>query len=145
MARRPTGSIVEHKGKDGTVYRHLRFHAYGERRFVSLGPVSPDQAERELRGTLADVERGIWQPEQPAPAPAPAPIDPTFHAFAEQWWVENARELSDNGRDYYLWGLENHLLPFFGGHMLSQITVAEVDRYKAGKVAAGTLAGSSIN
>ena len=29
MARRSAGSIVEHKGADGTLYRALRFSAYG--------------------------------------------------------------------------------------------------------------------
>jgi hypothetical protein len=61
MPRRPTGSIVEHTGKDGVTYRALRFRAYGHRQYVALGAVSRDQAERELRGVLADVERGTWQ------------------------------------------------------------------------------------
>jgi hypothetical protein len=35
----------------------------------------------------------------------------------------------------YEWQLCNHLLPFFGEHRLSQITIREVDRYRALKVA----------
>ena len=53
MPRRPTGSIVEHTGKDGVTYRALRFRAYGHRQYVALGALSRDQAERELRGVLA--------------------------------------------------------------------------------------------
>ena len=30
----------------------------------------------------------------------------------------------------YEWQLRGHLLPFFGNHRLSQITIAEVDRYR---------------
>ncbi len=96
MGRRATGSIVEHETKDGRVTRSLRFPAYGERQFVALGEVSRDHAERELRGILADVERGIWQPHEPPPAPEPEPEpepEPvTFHAFAEQWWIERELE-----------------------------------------------------
>lgn len=145
MARRPTGSVVEHTGRDGRVYFALRFRAYGQRRFVSLGPVTREQAQRELRGVLVDVERGTWRPDEPAPEPEPIPAELTFHAFAEQWWVEHERELTERGREDYRWRLENHVLAFFGGHLLPQITVAEVDRYKAAKLAEGRLSGSSIN
>src|SRR5204862_1446186 len=40
MPRAPTGAVVEHVGKDGRMYRALRFSAYGKRRFVLLGAVS---------------------------------------------------------------------------------------------------------
>lgn len=146
MARRATGQIVEHAGKDGHTYRSLRFRAYGQRQSLSLGAVSRQQAEQELRGVLADVERGTWQPAAPLPGPPPAPVDPTFHEFAEQWWVEHEREWRKNTRLDYRWRLERHLLPFFGEHRLSQITIAEVDRYKAAKLAERDgLSGASIN
>jgi hypothetical protein len=73
MARKPTGQVIERAGKDGRTYRSLRFRAYGERRFVGLGAVSADEASRDLRGVLADVERGTWQPGETAPAPAAPP------------------------------------------------------------------------
>jgi integrase len=144
MPRRPTGSVVEHQGRDGAIYRSLRFSAYGQRRYVALGAVSREQAEREMRGVLADVERGTWQPHEPAPAPEPV-VDPTFHEFAEQWWVERERELRPATRDDYRWRLEAHLIPFFGRHTLRQITIAEVDRYKAVKLRDGRLGPRSIN
>ena len=34
----------------------------------------------------------------------------------------------------YEWQLTHHLLPFFAGHRLSQITIAEVDRYRHAQV-----------
>jgi integrase len=46
----------------------------------------------------------------------------------------------------YEWQLTHHLLPFFRHHRLSQITVAEVDRYRQSKVDAGKpLSATSIN
>jgi hypothetical protein len=45
----------------------------------------------------------------------------------------------------YRWALTHHLLPFFAGHLLSEITVREVDRYKTTKAAEGTLSPNSIN
>jgi len=145
MPRQSTGAIIEHRGKDGRTYRSLRFRAHGRRHFVSLGAVSEQDAERELRGVLADVERGIWQPPKPAPEPQPEAIMPTFHAFAEQWWIEHQAEWRESTRADYRWRLESHLLPTFAKLPLDTITIAEVDRYKAAKLAAGTLSGESIN
>ncbi len=45
----------------------------------------------------------------------------------------------------YRWQLCHHLLPLFHRHRLSQITVAEIDRYRTAKVREGALAASSIN
>jgi hypothetical protein len=41
--------------------------------------------------------------------------------------------------------LSNHLLPFLAAHRLSQITIAEVDRYRQHKVDEGVLSAESIN
>lgn len=143
MARKPTGTIIEHTGRDGLTYRSLRFSAYGKRRFVALGAVGQADAERQLRGVLADVERGVWkEPELQAPEPEGVP---TFHEFAEQWWVEHEREWRDTTRERYQTCLEKHLLPSFGQRPLDTITIAVVDAYKAGKLRAGTLAAATIN
>lgn len=132
MARKPTGTIIEREGKDGLTYRSLRFSAHGKRRFQALGAVSREKAEGALRGVLADVERDQWK--EPAP-PVPEPEGmPTFHEFAEQWWLERERELRPATRTDYKWRLEAHLLPFFGEHPLDRIAVAHVDRYKAAKL-----------
>lgn len=144
MARRPTGSVIPPKGKQRSWA--LRFHAYGKRRFVSLGRPEDgwtrDRAEAELRHVLADVERGIWQPHEPAPAPAEVP---TFHEFASQWFERHRREWRDNTAGDYRWALSYHLLPFFKNHALAQITAEEVDRYKAAKLREGKLNAATIN
>ncbi len=55
MARRRTGTIREHTGKDGRVYRSLRYTEHGERRYVALGNVTREVAER----CLYDVMEGL--------------------------------------------------------------------------------------
>src|SRR5947209_3013202 len=144
MARRATGAVVEHRGKDGRIYRAIRFTAYGKRRFVSLGPVGRADAQQELGYALADVERGTWQPAQPA-EPPPEVIVPTLHEFAETWWVEREREWRDSTRADYRWRLECHLLPYFKDIALTDINIATVDAYKAAKLREERLGGESIN
>jgi hypothetical protein len=110
MARQATGSIIEHRGKDGRMYRRLRFSADGKRRLVSLGVGTAKQAEKELRHVLADVERGTWKPER-APEPQPHAVVPTFHQLAEQWWLRHAARLTEGTRIDYRGRLERHLIP----------------------------------
>src|SRR3954464_6851548 len=78
------GQGIETKTRSGAVYA-LRFTAYGERQYVTLGPRADgwtrQKAEAELQNVLADVRRGTWR----VPAPEPAPLDPTFHEFASEW------------------------------------------------------------
>lgn len=143
MPRKPTGTIIERTGKDGLTYRSLRFSAYGKRRFAALGAVDQAEAERRLRGVLADVERGVWKAPEPQ-APEPEGV-PTFHEFAEQWWVEREQEWRDSTRERYRTCLEAHLLPFFGESPVDTITIAMVDKYKATKLREGTLAPATIN
>lgn len=139
MARRSTGGVVLDERRKVPVFA-LRFRAYGRRQYVTLGTIDEGwtqaKAEDALRHTLADVERGIWRPPDRGPAAhAPAlPEDPTFHEFASQWYRANEAGWRPNTRIDYQWQLTNHLLPFFAGHRLSQITVEEVDRYRAAKV-----------
>jgi integrase len=73
------------------------------------------------------------QPPQPEPAPTPQQ-DPTFHEFASQWFEARRHEVSPRSVEDYRWALTRHLLPFFKYHRLSQITIAEVDRYRTDKV-----------
>jgi integrase len=76
----------------------------------------------------------IWHPPEPEPAPEVNP-DPTFHEFASQWFEASQGEWRPKTVRDYEWQLTSHLLPFFKNHRLSQITVAEVDRYRQAKVA----------
>ena len=135
MSRRQHGELIVRPGKRGTGYL-LRFYAYGERRYVTLNSRdgwTEAKARQELENLIADVRRGIWRPEVPAPAPEPLE-DPTFHEFSSQWLADREHELRPNTLLDYRWQLTDHLLPFFADHRLSQITVAEVDRYKSMKV-----------
>jgi integrase len=134
MARRATGRVIEHQGADGLIYRALRFTAYGKRRYLSLGPVTATEAERELRHVLADVERGTWQPPQAADPPRePEPI-PTFHEYAEEWWVRIEKQIAASTLANYRWRLETHLLPHFAALRLDLITFDTVERYVAAKL-----------
>lgn len=135
MARKATGRVIEHEGADGRTYRALRFTAYGRRRYMALGAVSAGEAERALRHTMADVERGTWQPPAAVESPSePEPI-PMFHHYAEQWWLRNERRLAQKTREDYRWRLESHLLPFFKDCRLDAITFDSVERYIACKLA----------
>jgi integrase len=136
MARQSTGQVLERKGKQGITYA-ARVRAYGERHYLSLGyswdGYTRRQADTELQNILADIRRGIWKPPQPQPVATPAQ-DPTFHEFSSQWFEARRHEVSPRSVEDYHWGLTRHLLPFFKDHHLSQITIAEVDRYRIHKV-----------
>jgi integrase len=145
MPRPATGQIVERKGKDGRVYRSLRFRAGGRRHTVPLGVVSRADAERELGFVLADVARGVWKPPSQVALPAEVEI-PTFHEFAETWWTLHEHEWRPKTVADYRWKLECHLLPAFGGQRLDVITVSDVELYAANKLAESSpLSPRSIN
>lgn len=145
MAPKATGQIIEPENGRGWA---IRFRAYGKRRSVTLGTTEEgwnlQKVEAELRHVLADVERGIWQPHRPVAVEAPAEV-PTFHEFASEWLAARKPELRPRTIRDYEWSLSHHLLPFFKDYLLPQITVAEVDRYKAAKVRQAKLAPAQIN
>ena len=72
MARKATGQVVEREGKRGRTYA-LRFRAYGQRQYVTLGTAEEgwtrQRAEVELENVLADVRRGIWRSPEPEHVP----------------------------------------------------------------------------
>ncbi len=148
MPRPTVGRVIEHKGKDGRMYRYLRFTAYGKRRHVPVGAISAQAAERKLAQTIADVQRGQWLPPEPVQAPAePEPVL-TFHAFAEEWWTLVRDQLSPNTQADYDWRLNVHLIPHFGELSMDgeSMTFAEVERYIAVKLAEDDpLSARSIN
>ena len=147
MARPATGQVIAPDGKRQPSWA-IRFRAYGKRRFVTLGRSEDGwnrlRAERELRHILADVERGIWQPENPAPAPVESGVEPTFEEFATAWLRDGEPGWRPKTISDYRWALELHLLPHFAGHRLSEITVEEVDRYKANKLREGKQSGRAL-
>jgi integrase len=138
MARPPVGQVLEdNRGLSPTFA--LRFHAYGKREYLHLGTTEEGwtrgRAHTELQNVLADVRRGIWKPPQPEPKLTPTgEQDPPFHEFASTWFEAAKGEWTENTRLDYQWQLSHHLLPFFKDHHLSQITIAEIDRYRAQKV-----------
>lgn len=144
MARKATGQVVERESKQGITYA-LRFRAYGERRYVTLGTAEDgwtrEKAEEELAFVLAAVKRGKWQPGE-----QPVEVEPeeTFHAFASRWYAEHEPSWRPNTRADYRWALIGHLLPFFADHRLSEITAEEIDRYAHAKQREGELSNNSI-
>src|SRR5215218_10441824 len=138
MARKATGQVIERDGKRGRIYA-LRFRAYGKREFVTLGTAQEgwthSKAEEHLRHTLADVERGIWQPPEREPVVEEPRPEPTFHEFASDWFAAREPELGQRTRVDYRWRLTSHLLPYFAGRKVSSLTLEDVDRYRVHKVA----------
>jgi integrase len=147
MPKPATGQVLIKETAGGRVYA-LRFRAYCQRHYLTLGSSADGwtrgRAQQELENVLADVRRGIWRPAASAVTPI-GPIDSTFHEFASEWLAEITPALRANTVLDYRWQLTHHLLPFFHAHRLTQITVAEVDRYRAAKVREGRLSASSIN
>jgi hypothetical protein len=137
MARAPTGQVLEREGKRGKTFAP-RFRASGTRQYLTLGTADAgwtrQRAEEELAKVLADVRRGIWRPVEPAPPVGLPATEPTFHEFASEWLEGRRPELRPRTIEALEWALSGHLLPFFKSHRPSQITVAEVDRYRTAKV-----------
>lgn len=133
MSRPAKGSIVEREGKRGPTYA-IRFRAGGQRYFETLDVATREEAEVKLRHRLADVERGLWTPPQPAPAPEPSKEEPSFHVFASEWLAaRNAEGLAKKTLVDLHWSLEKHLLGFFARYRLSELTPQLVDAYKVAK------------
>lgn len=137
MARPPTGQVIERDGKCGVTYA-LRFRAYGQRRYVTLGGKEDGwdrrRADLELENVLADVRRGLWQPPAPAPAVEAPKEEPTFHVLASDWVAGREHEVDARTVEHWRWALSNHLLPVFKSIQPSQITVAAIERYKTAKL-----------
>ena len=135
MAPRASGEVLPPDGRRRSF--SLRFRAFGKRQVIKLGRPEDgwtmQMAERELAVVLRDVDLGTWRPQRPDPAPV-TEVDPTFHEFASDWYATKELEVEPNTANHYRNDLTNHLLPFFKRHHLSQITVAEVDRYRQSKV-----------
>jgi len=146
-----TGQVVPIKCKRGRGFA-VRFRAYGRRHYVTLGYATDGwtrkKADTELENILADVRRGIWREVESKPE-SEVTVEPTFHEFASGWFERKKRELRPNTVAAYEWEITHHLLPFFARHRLSDITIAEVDRYRDAKVrqreGGARLSNESIN
>jgi integrase len=78
------------------------------------------------------------------PSQSPSP-EQTFAQFATDWFEDCRGEWRAKTQADYSWQLRCHLLPFFGERRLSEITIAEVDRYRRQEAREGSLSVSSIN
>jgi integrase len=137
MARSPSGQLLSRKTSRGRTFA-LRFRAYGQRHYVTLGTDRDGwtraRAEQELANTLADVRRGIWRPPGPEPLAEAPREEPDFHTFASEYVEARRPELRPRSIDALEWALSNHLLGYFKTHRLSAITAEEIDRYRGSKV-----------
>ena len=140
MASRAKGEVKVREWKSGRGYA-LRFRAYGERQYVTLGferdGWTREKADEELQNILADVRRGLWVPptkrkrrgvEEAARSEAPL-----FGGFAGALLAEREGQVAEKTTTHERWAL-GHVLPFFGDWMLSEIDVEAVDEYRAFKV-----------
>lgn len=133
MARRATGQVIVRHGKRGVSFG-LRFRAYGERHYVTSAASDREGAERELRHLLADVERNQWKPPVRETVAVPVMADESFHLYSSRWLADRTPELRPRTVEHLTWALSCHLLPFFKDHLLGQITVSEVKRYRVAKL-----------
>lgn len=141
MADRQKGEVLERNWKSGRGYA-LRFWAYGEREYLTLGSERDgwtyQRAEEELENILADVRRGIWvspkkkkrRAEEDVAEEAARTI---FGPFARQLVASRRGQVSDNHLAFLEWAL-GHLLPYFGDRPLVDIDVQAVDAYRHHKV-----------
>jgi integrase len=172
VAGRARGEVLVRDWKAGRGFA-LRFHAYGRRRYLTLGLESdgwaPERAEEELANVLADVRRGLWSPPRrsggegeggaPAPLPgrprgpggggdgiggaAPAGGEMPFGEFAP-WALELRRARHGEAHHRNLcWGLR-HLMPFFAEAPLAAIDAELIDSYSAAKVEEGARLQAAI-
>jgi integrase len=146
MAAKAKGEVIETPVKDGTNFA-LRFPAYGERRYVTLGldrdGWTPEKAQKKLDDTLAEVQLGIWIPptkKRRRRTDADAPASDTsgdevvyFGPFAIDLVKSRKGQVSERTTSDEEWAL-GHLLPFFGDWPLPEIDTEAVDDYRAFKV-----------
>lgn len=143
MAARSKGRVLERNWKNGRGYA-LRFWAYGEREYLTLGfehdGWTSKRAEEELENILADVRRGIWVSPKKKKPRAEAEDEASegsattiFGPFARQLVASREGQVSDNHLAFLKWAL-GHLLPFFGDWPLVDIDVQAVDAYRHHKV-----------
>jgi integrase len=140
MARRE-GEVLERDWKSGRGYA-LRFWAYGERRYLTLGFARDGwdwgKAEEELENILADVRRGLWVPpakKKPRGASDKGQHDqmPIFGPFAKGLTAAREGQVAKKTTKHEKWAL-GHLNPFFGDWAINEIDIEGVDDYRAFKV-----------
>ena len=140
MASRPKGEVMVREWKSGRGYA-LRFWAYGERQYVTLGYArdgwDPDRAEEELENILADVRRGLWVPPKKRTKRGGEESErgevPLFGPFARDLVEAREGQVAEKTTKRERWAL-GHLMPYFGDWALNEIDVEAVDDYRLFKV-----------
>jgi integrase len=107
----PSGSVVEYRGKRGTVWRVKYRDAEGKQVMETTDATNKRGARAELRRRLALVDKGYTKP---------APL--SFDAYAEQWFRDGSakRGWKPSTVAVYL-SVERRLREAFGAMQLAQI------------------------
>jgi integrase len=137
---RKRGEVLVRERTRGEVYA-LRFWAYGNRRYKTLGYECEgwvsDKAEEELQNILADVRRGLWVPptkrKRRGTEEAARADVPPFGEFASGLVAEREGQVAKKTSAHERWAL-GHVLPFFGDWALGEIDVEAIDEYRSSKV-----------
>ena len=148
MAPKASGQVIESMGQEGRTFA-VRFRAYGQRHYLTLGTAEAGwtrrKAELELANVMADVRRGIWRPPEPEHAVSAPRPEPSFHGFASEWFDAHRRRASPHHAGRLPVAPGEPSAAVLRRHRLSEITVEEVDRYRHAKVREGELSAESIN
>jgi len=137
------GEVLERRVRRDRVYA-LRFMAYGERRYLTLGRRSDGwgrrAAEEELQNVLADVRRGFWVPPARGRPGRGATGEeegtreiPRFGTFASGIVASRRGQVSESTTKNEEWAL-THLNPYFAEWPLDEIDAEAVDDYRLHKV-----------
>lgn len=159
MATKANGQVLERPWKRGRGYA-LRFSAYGERRYLTLGfeqdGWTKERAEEELANVMADVRRGIWVPPKKSSKRSGQKRNgsqvremPLFGAFSRGLIEARRGQVSEN-TTHYEKRTVGHLCGYFADWPLDQIDVEAVDatgftRSKSQIGDAARLSGESLS
>lgn len=140
MATPKNGQVLTRTWKSGRGFA-LRFIAYGERRYMTLGTEhdgwTKAKAQTELDNILADVRRGIWIPpdRRKVTASNEEPREAVrFHQFASDRVQTRKLEVAERTHEFDTWALSQHLLPYFAHWPVADIDIEAVDDYRRYKV-----------
>lgn len=130
----PAGAcVLRYDGKRGTTWAFKYVDASGRQVRERLGREADGwnrkKAQAALRARVVAVERDGYRKPDPV----------TFESFARQWLdtYPDARQHRRTTRADYRAMVENHLIGWFGGRRLADVTTADVDAYVAAKRRAG--------
>ncbi len=141
MAAKKQGEVLERRWKRGRGYA-LRFRAYGERQYLTLGFERDGwdrrRAEDELQNVLADVRRGLWVPPRRSSGRAgdhgaDEREMPLFGPFAESLIVSHEGQLAESSTRQRRWAL-SHVAPLLGDRPLDEIDALLIDQYRDMKI-----------